>query len=84
MIKDSPEPGKYAFSQSDVESYPANKHERLVFYSRLSVKKVKKKIYGTRYSQAVTHLSTNRARRCLTSVIRREPVFSTWYGCRHL
>ena len=38
------------------------------------------KAYGTRYSQAVTHPSTNRARRCLTSVIRREPVFSTWYG----
>ena len=33
------------------------------------------KVYGTRYSQAVTHLSTNRALRCLTSVIRREPVF---------
>ena len=36
--------------------------------------------YGTRCSQAVTHPSTDRARRCLTSVIRREPVFSTWYG----
>lgn len=31
-------------------------------------------------SQAVTHPSTDRARRCLTSVIGREPVFSTWYG----
>ena len=35
------------------------------------------KVYGTRYSQAVTHPSTNRARRCLTSVIGREPVLST-------
>ena len=42
-----------------------------------------KKAYDTRYSQAVTHLSTNRALRCLTSVIGREPVFSTWYGRRH-
>ena len=33
-------------------------------------------------SQAVTHPSTNRARRCLTSVIGREPVYSTWYGRR--
>ena len=41
-----------------------------------------KKVYSTRYSQAVTHPSTNRARRCLTSVIGREPVFSTWYGHR--
>ena len=41
-----------------------------------------KKVYSTRYSQAVTHPSTNRARRCLTSVIGREPVFSTWYGRR--
>ena len=41
-------------------------------------KKIKKtKVYSTRYSQAVTHPSTNRARRCLTSVIGREPVFST-------
>ncbi|KAF0772813.1 Uncharacterized protein FWK35_00003631 [Aphis craccivora] len=31
-------------------------------------------------SQAVTHPSTNYARRCLTSVIGRELVYSTWYG----
>ena len=36
----------------------------------------------TRYSQPVTHASTNRAQRCLTSVIGREPVFPTWYGRR--
>ena len=40
-------------------------------------------VYSTRYSQAVTHPSTNRARRCLTSVIGRELVLSTWYGRRH-
>ena len=43
----------------------------------------KRKVYGTWYSQAVTHPSTNQARRCLTSVIRRELVLSTWYGRRH-
>ena len=32
------------------------------------------------YSQAVTHPSTNMAQCCLTSVIGRELVFSTWYG----
>ena len=36
--------------------------------------------YSTAYSQAVTHPSTNAAQCCLTSVIRRELVFSTWYG----
>ncbi|ESO86395.1 hypothetical protein LOTGIDRAFT_73590, partial [Lottia gigantea] len=41
-----------------------------------------KGIYSTRCSQAVTHPSTNRARRCLTSVIGRELVLSTWYGRR--
>ena len=47
-------------------------------------KKRKGEAYNTRGSQAVTHPSTKRARRCLTSVIRREPVYSAWYGRRHL
>ena len=34
-------------------------------------------VYSTMYSQAVTHPSTNMAQCCLTSVIRRELVFST-------
>ena len=42
----------------------------------------KKKVYSTQYSQAVTHPSTNWARRCLTSVMGRELVLSTWYGRR--
>ena len=40
--------------------------------------------YSTEYSQAVTHPSTNSAQSCLTTVIRRELVHSTWYGSRHL
>ncbi|KAF0766183.1 Uncharacterized protein FWK35_00004502, partial [Aphis craccivora] len=40
----------------------------------------KKQANGTQCSQAVTHPSTNYARRCLTSVIGRELVYSTWYG----
>ena len=36
-----------------------------------------KNVYSTMYSQAVTHPSTNMAQCCLTSVIRRELVFST-------
>ena len=47
-------------------------------------KKKRQKAYSTGYSQAVTHPSTNPAQRCLTSVIGREPVFSPWYGRRHL
>ena len=42
------------------------------------------KTYSTEYSQAVTHPSTNSALCCLTSVIGRELVFSTWYGRRHI
>ena len=41
------------------------------------------KAYGTRCSQAVPHPSTIPARRCLTSVIGRERVYSSWYGRRH-
>ena len=41
-----------------------------------------KKAYGTGCSQAVPHPNTIPARRCLTSVIRREPVYSSWYGRR--
>ena len=40
--------------------------------------------YSTWYSQAVTHPSTDQTRHCLTSVIGREPVFSAWYGRKHL
>ena len=44
---------------------------------------MKEKDNDTRGSQAVSHPSTNLAQRCLTSGIRRELVFSTWYGrCR--
>ena len=41
---------------------------------------MQKEAYDTEYSQAVTHPSTNAAQSCLTSVIGREVVFSTWYG----
>ena len=44
--------------------------------------KKKKNAYNTCCSQAVTHPSTEQARRCLTSVIGREPVLSAWYGRR--
>lgn len=50
--------------------------------NKIRGQKRKRNVYNTRYSQAVTHPSTNRARRCLTSVIRRELVCSTWYGRR--
>ena len=38
---------------------------------------------NTWYSQPVTHASTNHARRCLTSQIGRDGVYSTWYGPSH-
>ena len=39
-------------------------------------------VYNIVYSQAVTHPSTNTTQCCLTSVIGRELVLSTWYGRR--
>ena len=44
----------------------------------------KREACSTGYSQAVTHPSTKPARRWLTSVIGREPVFSAWYGRRQV
>ena len=39
-------------------------------------------VYNIVYSQAVTHPSTNTTQCCLTSVIKRELVLSSWYGRR--
>ena len=44
------------------------------------IKNKKAKANNIRCSQAVSHPSTNRTRRCLTSLIGREAVYSTWYG----
>jgi hypothetical protein len=44
--------------------------------------KLEKNVCNTRCSQAVTHLSTNRARRSLSSEIERDRECSTWYGRR--
>ena len=43
----------------------------------------RQKGYNTWCSQAVSHPSTNQALRCLTSVIGRELMLSTWYGRSH-
>ena len=40
----------------------------------------KSKAYSTWYSQAVSHPSTNQARPCLASEIRRDRACSGWYG----
>ena len=68
--------------------YPKNFHAITLVNNKVSVlkmnkrikKKAKENVNVTRGSQAVTHPSTNRAQRCLTSVIGREPVLSAWYG----
>lgn len=42
------------------------------------------KAYSTRYSQEVSHPSTNQARPCLASEIRRDRALPGWDGRRHL
>ena len=51
------------------------------FFTEIIKTKIEK-AYGTRSSQTVPHSSTILARRCLTSVIGRERVYSSWYGRR--
>jgi hypothetical protein len=60
-----------------VSGYLHEKQIGSVVAMDLKKKKTNQKVLGgngTRCSQAVTHPSTDRARRCLTSVIGREPV----------
>ena len=45
---------------------------------------VEKKAYSTWYSQAVSHPSTNQARPCLASEIRRDRACSEWYGRKRI
>jgi hypothetical protein len=49
-------------------------------YTNKNKQALKEKVNNTSDSQPVTHASTNKARRCLTSVIERVPVFPAWYG----
>ena len=65
--------GRRHFQQADNPIYAG-------FTKQLDIKNI---AYGTKYSQAVTHPSTNLARCCLTYVIGREHVCSAWYGRRH-
>ena len=56
------------------------KNKRLVSHHK--ERDTKQKGYGTRYSQAVSHPSTNQARPCLASKIRQGRVHSGWCGLR--
>ena len=63
--------------------YHYHHHLALVAWIKIYLLRVRNELfyaYSTWYSQAVTHPSTDQARRCLTSVIGQEPVFSAWYG----
>jgi hypothetical protein len=50
------------------------------FFKKFQQKMIKGNANGMRCSQAVTHLSTIRTQRRLTSVSGRELVYPTWYG----
>ena len=74
---------KFFFSFNLPFKYSSIRGEKRIILHNLKEEKRKgKKAYSTCCSQAVTHPSTGQARRCLTSVIRREPVYSAWYGRR--
>ena len=56
----------------NISNYNKLKNNKLIF----------EKVYNIKYSQVVTHSSTNFTQQGLTLVIRREPVFYLWYGRR--
>ena len=62
--------------------FEKNEFKNFMLYANSRKRIEKRKAYNTKCSQAVTHPSTNSAQRCLTSVIGRELVHSTWYGRR--
>ena len=67
-----------AFLHADHHVIVSTEHDyQLMSFYLLPVSHFLKNVYSTMYSQAVTHPSTNIAQCCLTSVIRRELVFST-------
>ena len=73
----------YYDRQADLAIYLMNYMNILTYCLKLQTPSTStNKAYGTRCSQAVPHPSTILARRCLTSVIRRERVCSSWYGRR--
>ena len=53
---------------------------RFVLIFKLSFVCCSAKAYSTWYSQAVSHPSTDQARPCLASEIRRDRACSGWYG----
>ena len=63
------------------EPFPGLMVHGLVPYSPRLALRVGDKVYSTHYSQAVTHPSTNWARRCSTSVIRRGTGVSMLCSC---
>ena len=75
-------PGMHAWACFHRKSYRT--HGTQIWGTNLtkSSQHARQKAYGTRCSQAVPHPSTILARRCLTSVIGRERVCSSWYGRR--
>ena len=66
--------------QSGSKATSASSSQHLAPTLKSSGNQDQKDAISTQCSQAVTHPSTNWAQRCLTSVIGRELVCSTWYG----
>ena len=76
-------------NNSRTSQHIVDRYQVLVFMTESSTSQLldkleKSNVYYFSYSQAVTHPSTNETRCCLTAVIGRELVLSTWYGRRQI
>ena len=69
-----------AAGRTEMAKVPPPRMQTLGFACAVALLRPEQRAYGTRYSQAVSHPGTDRARPCLASEIGRDRACSGWCG----